>query len=211
VWQDAAEVALETMWRVRANVQRLHAVLVEEGYRFEYPDEAFVAPPPDARARLDEAERVVGPLPRSLRAWLELVGSVNFIGTHPQWRFEYTDALVVECPIDSIVREHEERKQMGWFRDQKTDRFPLDLAPDYLHKADVSGGAPYSVSVPDAGFDARWENDDLHETTFIGYLRSALLSWGGFPGWARAEPAWSAPTEPWPSRLADLAAEFEQF
>jgi hypothetical protein len=31
VWQDAAEVAQETMWRVRANVQRLHAVLVEEG------------------------------------------------------------------------------------------------------------------------------------------------------------------------------------
>jgi hypothetical protein len=67
------------------------------------------------------------------------------------------------------------------------------------------------MSLPDAGFDARWEDDDLHETTFIGYLRSALLSWGGFPGWAPREPAWSAPTEPRPSRLADLTTEFEQF
>jgi hypothetical protein len=66
------------------------------------------------------------------------------------------------------------------------------------------------MSLPDAGFDAQWEDDDLHETTFIGYLRSALLSWGGFR-WARREPAWAAPTEPWPRRLADLTAEFEQF
>jgi hypothetical protein len=27
-------------------------------------------------------------------------------------------------------REYEERKEMGWFRVQKTDRFPLYLAPD---------------------------------------------------------------------------------
>jgi hypothetical protein len=210
-WDDATEVARETMRHVRANVERLHAALLEDGYRFDRPDDALVAPAADAHDRLDQVERVVGPLPLSLRGWFEVVGSVNFVGVHPEWDFEYADPLVVDCPIDHIVREYEEREASGWFEEEDTDRFPLDLAPDYLHKADVSGGAPYSIWVPDAAADARWEFDDLHETAFVGYLRSALLDWGGFPGWARRVPAWAAPTEPWPPLLADLTARFERF
>jgi hypothetical protein len=127
-WDDATEVARETMRHVRANVERLHAALLEDGYRFDRPDDALVAPAADAHDRLDQVERVVGPLPLSLRGWIEVVGSVNFVGVHPEWDFEYADPLVVDCPIDHIVREYEEREASGWFEEEDTDRFPLDLA-----------------------------------------------------------------------------------
>jgi hypothetical protein len=68
-WDDATEVARETMRHVRANVERLHAALLEDGYRFDRPDDALVAPAADAHDRLDQVERVVGPLPLSLRGW----------------------------------------------------------------------------------------------------------------------------------------------
>jgi hypothetical protein len=47
--------------------------------------------------------------------------------------------------------------------------------------------------------------------TFVEYLRSALLRWGGFPGWARHEPEFAAPAEPWPPLLEQLAETFERF
>jgi hypothetical protein len=208
-WQDATAVAHETMRRVLANVERIHEALVDDGYEFEDPDRALVPPVRDAARQLDLVERAVGPLPLSLRAWLEVVGSVNFVGTHPDWEYEYTDALVVERSIPSITREYEDRRSGDWFVDE--DRFPLDLAPDYLHKADVSGDSPYSIWLPDAGVDAPWAFDDLHETSFVGYLRSAILEWGGFPGWARRSPRSVVPTEPWPERLAELTSTFERF
>jgi hypothetical protein len=212
-WQDAVEVAHETMRRVRQNVERLHEALSAEGYRFASGDRALVAPAAGVREQLDDVERVMGPIPLAVRVWLEEVGGVNLSGTHPAWQFDYTDAFVVqlEYPIDEIVEEYEDRRATGWFTLAKTDRFPLSLAPDYLHKADVSGSAPYAVGVPDAGVDAPWLRDDLHRCSFVEYLRIALLQWGGFPGWARREPDWASPTEPWPRSLAELAAGFERF
>src|SRR5262249_36267302 len=40
--------------------------------------------PPDSESRLlvEEAEHRVGPLPLSLRTWCEVVGEVNFMGSH---------------------------------------------------------------------------------------------------------------------------------
>lgn len=59
--------------------------------------------------------------------------------------------------------------------------------------------------------DPRRDFDGLHETTFVEYLRSALLDWGGFPGWARLEPEWATAGEPFPMRLIELSREFVRF
>lgn len=93
------------------------------------------------------------------------------------------------------------------------DGFPVALAPDYFHKADVSGGAPYEIELPDASTDPLWLNDDLHEgKTFVGYARSALLEWAGFPGFAREDPDETGrPHQPFPADLAELTRRLEAF
>ncbi len=49
--------------------------------------------------------------------------------------------------------------------------FTIDLGPDWLHKANVSGGPPYGMEVPNFGVDGLllWEP---HQTIFVNYLRS---------------------------------------
>jgi hypothetical protein len=211
-WEDATAVVDETLRRVRDNIALLHGTLTSAGYRFACGDLALQAPQADIRERLEEIEDVIGPIPLLLKVWLQEVGSVNFTGTLPAWRFEATDALVVECWIDDVLDDHRDRRETGWYELAGTTVFPLPLAPDSSHKIDVSGGAPYSIGLPNAGVDALWDGDPLHpQTLFVDYLRSALLEWGGFPGWGRREPEWAAPQEPWPQLLADLAAEFERF
>jgi hypothetical protein len=211
-WKDATEVVRETLRRVRDNIRLLHGTLASAGYRFACGDLALQAPSPDVRERLDEIERVVGPIPLLLKVWLEEVGSVNLIGTLPSWRFEYTDALVVECWIADVIDDHRDRQAFGWYEMAGTASYPLPLSPDYLHKVDVSGGPPYSIGLPNLGVDALWQDDALHpQTLFVDYLRSARLDWGGFPGWSRREPQWAAPQEPLPGVLTELAAEFERF
>jgi hypothetical protein len=77
------------------------------------------------------------------------------------------------------------------------------VAPDYLHKANVTGGMPYGLAVPNPGADGLllWEP---HQTTFVNYLRIAF-GIGGMPGWQH-EPAlfehWALPRNP-----AGLASE----
>ena len=73
---------------------------------------------------------------------------------------------------------------------QLADREPDDgegtvelvIAPDDLHKADISGDA-YYLRLPDARADFRF--GDWHRGGFVDYLR-AVFRWGGFPGWERA-------------------------
>jgi hypothetical protein len=180
-WADAVEVTRETMRRARTNVERLVELLPAKGYRFsdDADVQAFVPPPADIVVQLDRLEARVGRLPFALRCWFEEVGLVNLIGRHPTWKYDYTDPLVIEAPVDFVESEYEQ-----WEADRGTawDRgaFVIDLAPDYLHKANVSGGAPYSMAVGNEGIDGLflWEP---HQTTFVNYLR-ICFRWGGFPG-----------------------------
>ena len=55
------------------------------------------------------------------------------------------------------------------------------LAPDDLHKDNVSGGEPYGVGLPDPSADFPFFYES-HNLLFVPYLRLAILRWGGFPG-----------------------------
>jgi hypothetical protein len=206
-WEQARTVAELTMRRARGNVERLIDMLPAGGYRFE-PGEGlpvFEPPAADITDQLDRLEATTGPLPLALRAWLAQVGRVNLTGSHPAWRYAYSDPLVVDAPVDYIHSEYRD-----WEADRGTewDRgvFTVDIAPDYLHKANVSGGAPYGLAVPDPAADGilLWER---HQTTFVGYLRLAF-GWGGFPGWDRGQlDGWARPDEPTPAVLSRWAAD----
>lgn len=205
--QEATTVARATMRRARRNVERLVERLPSIGYEFAVTDDRPVLEPPpsDIIEQLDHLEAEVGALPTSLRCWYEEVGRVNLVGHHPDWDFEYHDALVVDAPVDFVLSEYE-----AWREDRGTEwdggPFTIDVAPDFLHKGNISGGPPYGLEVPNSGTDGLllWER---HQTTFVNYLRIAF-HWAGCPGW---DPILlhdgAAPSEPFPAVLAEIGAE----
>jgi hypothetical protein len=84
IFADALAVARETMTRARANIELLVPRLIGMGYRFVYRDRAFVPADSDTQGLVAEVEGRAGPLPLSLRAWCEVVGEVNFMGSYPK-------------------------------------------------------------------------------------------------------------------------------
>ena len=75
------------------------------GYLFETPSAVFPGPEPDTDAAIARIEHEVGPLPLCLMLFWRLIGNVNFMGQHPQWRgCDYPDALVV-FPTSTALSE----------------------------------------------------------------------------------------------------------
>lgn len=191
-YDDARAVAAETMRRVRGNVELVRIRLIESGYQLAAPDRAHVLPPADAGAQLDAFERRHGPLPLSLRAFYEFVGTVNFMqsadqlvhwhrrvqATEPVPEVSYAgecDPLVVG-PLD----------QQGAERDHRQGMYAWYLAPDECHKANYSGGMNYHVLLPNDGADFRiygmiCNEADQFGDWFVDYLRETIRG-GGFRG-----------------------------
>jgi hypothetical protein len=224
---DAQAVAHATMQRVRHDLERLILRLQRLNYAFGAgffddlsPEEAvearrlapvFAPPAPATQAQLAELEGLVGPLPLSLRAFYEVVGSVNLVGRFPPGTFGPAEAEgrrqralrpSLEIPFNpafdyeldplfvyslemTLVLFHD-------WRDRRTTSgqpllpYRLPIGPDCFFKYSLSGGGQYSVEVPCAAADAplllEW-----HQTTLVDYLRIAL-HWGGFPGLERRQP-----------------------
>jgi hypothetical protein len=84
LYDEAWAVARETMTRARANIEALVLRLASLGYQFAHADRVFVPADEETRRLPAEVERRAGPLPLSLRAWCEVVGEVNFMGSHPK-------------------------------------------------------------------------------------------------------------------------------
>lgn len=177
---DALAVAYETMSRVDQNVRAVIRRLTEIGFEFTTPDGVRrrmkdVHVPPDARTakRIQRIEKASGPLPLSIRAFYEVVGSVDLIGRHP--RLAPPSGTVAPDPL-VVIGIEEASSEMADEGDGG-----LILAPDDLHKSNVSGGEPYEIGVPDAAADARVLNE-RHDLLFVDYLR-LCFRFGGFAGY----------------------------
>jgi hypothetical protein len=83
-YAEATAVATETMTRARANIQLLVPRLTSLGYQFASPDRVFVPADGESQRLAAEIDQRSGPLPLSLRVWCEVVGEVNFMGSHPK-------------------------------------------------------------------------------------------------------------------------------
>ncbi len=196
--REAYQVARETMKRVQHNIEILVARLESFGFEFGvYPDGepvpffrgAHVPPPADITESLNELENIVGLLPLSLRAFWETVGSVNFIarlaggeGKDGEPEVDGLDPLVIDS-IDGVLAQYEEWLEFSCedgAADELADAFAVSLAPDVLHKDNVSGGPPYQIAIPNPSIDAFLLNEP-HRTTMVEYLRICLAR-GGFPG-----------------------------
>jgi hypothetical protein len=137
---------------------------------------AHVPPTPQVRKQIARVEKVAGVLPLSLRVFYEVVGSVDWIGTHPTLAPAASDICpdpLVVFPIEDVLEEVEGGMEEG--------ESCITLAPDDLHKADTSGGDPYQVAVPDFRADGELLNE-RHRLLFVDYLRLCFRL-GGFPGY----------------------------
>lgn len=144
---EAHAVARETMRRAGENVDRIIGRLSNIGYRFEHAPTSewvlnpavHVPPAPDVGERIARLESTAGVLPLSLRAWYEEVGSVNLIGRHPDWDpHAYPDPLVVEG-LEAWGFEYECWQDAREQDPEHPHPFSLPIAPDALHKQNVSG------------------------------------------------------------------------
>lgn len=191
---EALAVAWETMQRVRANVETLRDRLTGLGYRFGvYPDgealpydRAPITPlSPEQLGHIDALAALAGPLPLSLELFWRVVGEVNFIGRYDAWPV-YADPLVVYAPEVALEEYATWQVNDAYYCPDVLDPLLAVIAPDDLHKDNVSGGPPYGIALPCDGCDGRLVNL-VGEPYFVEYLREAILGWGGFPGFARSK------------------------
>jgi len=187
VVDEAVAVAQETMVRARENVKELHKRLKSVGYEFQYPDRVYLTPETDGRRRLSELETKIGHMPLSLRAFYEVVGTVDFtqswaqlVQYHRRER-ESAPELLYLGEYDPLVvgplrEEPEPWSEVGHY---------FFLAADEFHKANYSGGENYHVVLPDAHADFPISGMYGIDELFVTYLR-ATFSGGGFRGRIRA-------------------------
>lgn len=193
--QEAHRIAREIMRTARENVERIVEHLVRIDYRFSEPDRIHLPPTKMATEWFADYESKGVYFPVSLQAWILEVGSVNFMGSHPNWPHPgylfqdsgagvepwLTDPLVIDVPEDFIQQEY---KDWQWRCDedgsQQAGPFRIPIAPDDIHKANVSGGGPYEVPTELPAVDALVLNE-RHCVSLVSYLRMAF-DWGGFPG-----------------------------
>ena len=226
IWEDARTVARETMERARHNVALLVERLTELEYRFAFPDDVWRLPDKASLAELAAFERRHGPLPLSLYAWYEVVGSVDLRGDHPKlgfyhrtdpasaerfWsRHWYPDPLVVFPLGDQLVvddRDEDDENRWPGLRTPGLDRTQpltlLTLAPDAIHKADISGSQAMEIWLPSPAADALLNGSDWPGVPFVSYLRECFR-WGSFPGLGHPFP-WSG-HQPDPDEVREVLA-----
>jgi hypothetical protein len=143
-------------------------------------------------------------VPSSLQKFWTHVGGVIFGDTYPNYShldywsnqlgldpLPYTDGLWIDPPhSEAIAGDLDQADDLGVAL--------LAIAPDALHKDDVSGGPPYSIpiDVPNTiePLLANFPGDGARPGTcspmgpmgFVAYLRFAVLHTGGFPGLTEA-------------------------
>jgi hypothetical protein len=186
---EALAVATETMTRVARCADRLAERLASRGWtaltgRLRSPPDAG-----DSNIMADLEAFTSAPLSPALRAFWEIVGGVDFVWDYrndqpapdlgPDLPIVEMDPLYVSPPGDVkyLLAEWEERRST--VDPELDDPCNLDLAPDYLHKANISGGAPYGIELPYLGADPVFVRE-AHGLAFVDYLRLAFR-WGGFP------------------------------
>lgn len=184
--RSALDFACDVMRGVKNCLIELAESLESSGYRF---DERNPVSKPNGET--DDLVNFLAKhgyaLPLSVEAWLRVVGKVDFRGLHPKCEvLNSLDPLVVQVDLDYVQYLHSEWHECQRMNIDQCEPFRIDIAPDHLHKANISGGSPYMLDVDSLKFDTILLNE-RHNTTFFGYINAALRC-SGFPGLDYADP-----------------------
>lgn len=200
LYSDALAVAHETMSRVKHNIELLKQRLYELNYKFVADDPHWGGAleqyfqQMDTAATIARLENIGLTLPLSLKVFYEIVGRVDFRGSHPrlseysgfyddytELAVDYSDPMVVWPPDEQDLEEYLDASED---EEITTNSYYAEIAPDEVHKANVSGGSPYSILLGEQTIDGVLTGDRGYGT-FVEYLRLCFC-WGGFPGFKRS-------------------------
>lgn len=185
------QVLAETFRRTTLNLQIIYDELQRIGYLlkadFQYnSDKPLLKPLPntdDLLKKLDNAVAPFGFVPLSVKNFYQIVGACNF-----GWDYDVNEDFFWECAdpiqiasLDDLVKSTTDEY---WFEEMEEyieDDFgpaQLELAADYFHKDNVSGGPAYSLEITkQPSIDGFFLNEQ-HNTTFIDYLRICFENCG---------------------------------
>lgn len=183
------------MRRVAGHVQRLVAGYRELGFRPAHEDIPMVMPPTQNVAEeITQIEQAIGPLPAALKASMAIVGDVYLAGDCPELGLTYNDYVSVSTmppgpdwpdPL-ALPGVDQLRTEWGYWAEDLESRdgpFAFPLAPDELHKANVSGGT-HDIQLPDEHADPLLHGVAGRDgITLVDYLRISV-AWGGLPGYS---------------------------
>lgn len=119
-----------------------------EGYVFQYPNEVFPGPSPDAADAISRIEQEAGKMPLALKLFWLRVGSVNLCGAHPHWLgCDYPDPLVVSPPAHALpdleasyrVRIQHILRSPDELPDDLPDESPDESRDKRIHTVDLIG------------------------------------------------------------------------
>lgn len=192
-YAEVLEVADATMARVAQNADLISERLAAEGWQALVSESCDLRSYPSGQdvAVIERIEQLTqGKLPASLKAFWRCVGGINWV-----WDYHLPDprpSLGVDLPLNQLdplcvdparvvshlLDDWEDENQTP--HPELCEPIILDLAPDHYHKANISGGSPYSICLPDRAGDPIFEFEP-HRLPFVDYLRLAF-DWCGFPG-----------------------------
>lgn len=183
---EAEQVAALTMKRVRRNALSLTAALIDRGWPITLT-RALPGPAPDAEDRLTRLEQATGsPAPPALAAYWRIVGTIDLV-PRETWDAPFPagvpQQLTLADPLEVIdlsgawFSAEQWQQECAHLHPEIAGPLELTIAADYLHKANISGGAPYSVWLPHAGADPLVREEE-HYLTFTDYLRRAFAEKG---------------------------------
>ena len=183
---EAGRVAVLTMQRVRRNAEHLVDALTARGWPVT-AEKALPGPASDVEERLERLEQLTGaPVPPALAAFWRVIGQVDLVprelGDAP-FPAGVPGFLTVADPLEILdlteawfwVEEWQERS--AGLHPEIARPLDLGISADYLHKANISGGGPYCVWLPDTGADPLVRQEE-HQLSFTDYLRRAFASKG---------------------------------
>jgi hypothetical protein len=194
---EVTEVAEAAMRRVAQNADLIADRLRALGWKASFHDLRTLPNVSDQAVFARIVEISGAPVPPTLLAFWRVVGGINWVWDYdasvaqPNLGFELPpedyDALCVYAPGVVMYLFDEWMDQKERSDPELLHPFRIVLAPDYLHKANISGGSPYCIEVPFLGADPLFA-DERHGLPFLDYLRLAFR-WAGFPGLDRQEGA----------------------
>lgn len=191
-FDDVNNVLTETFKRIVDNLNIIFEELnvIEYAFKTEFQfnfEKPLLRPLPNTDELLAQLDKLVegfGQVPYSLKMFYKIVGACNFGWDYekvPKKYWECADPIQI-CSLDDLVSEVSDDDWKDYLietLEEDPSQFPcLELAADYLHKDNISGGLPYSIQITkEISVDGLFLNEP-NETTFINYLRICMENCG---------------------------------
>jgi hypothetical protein len=121
--------------------------------------------------------------PPAVEAFWLVVGSIRIVPELEPWPSNVPYVLAELDPLEVWDPTADWGRIEDWVEEASTVHreiagpIPVNIAADHLHKANISGGPPYALWLPDPGADPI-VRDESHRLAFTDYLRHVFRNSG---------------------------------